>query len=89
MDQAAWAAHVRAQMNFEWKREGPPEDFPALPPIPTGRYTDPDFYAFVRSLEAYRKTIGKNTTLVLSPNAEFFQFFEGASPSRKTEPSRR
>jgi membrane protease subunit HflC len=50
--------------------------------------TDPEFYAFVRSLEAYRKTIGKNTTLVLSPNTEFFQFFEGASPSRKNEPSR-
>jgi len=45
VNQAAWAAHIRAQMDFEWKREGPPEGFPALPPIPTGRYTDPDFYA--------------------------------------------
>jgi len=35
----------------------------------------PEFYAFVRSLEAYRKTIGEGTTLVLSPNSEFFQFF--------------
>jgi membrane protease subunit HflC len=38
--------------------------------------TDPDFYAFTRSLEAYRKTIGEDTTLVLSPESEFFQFFE-------------
>ncbi len=38
----------------------------------------PDFYAFVRSLEAYRKTIGKGTTLVLSPRAEFFQFLDGS-----------
>jgi phenylpropionate dioxygenase-like ring-hydroxylating dioxygenase large terminal subunit len=45
VNQATWAAHIRAQMDFEWKREGPPEGFPALPPIPTGRYTDPDFYA--------------------------------------------
>ena len=38
---------------------------------------DPDFYGFVRSLEAYRKTIDGRTTLVLSPDAEFFQFLEG------------
>jgi len=38
---------------------------------------DPDFYAFVRSLEAYRKTIDGRTTLVLSPDAEFFQYLEG------------
>ena len=28
---------------FERTRQGPPEDFPALPPIPGGRYTDPRF----------------------------------------------
>ena len=37
---------------------------------------DPDFYAFMRSLEAYEKTIGEHTTLVLSPEAEFFRFFQ-------------
>jgi membrane protease subunit HflC len=42
--------------------------------------TDPDFYAFVRSLEAYRNSIDEATTLVLSPDAEFFRFFESASP---------
>jgi len=45
MDQAAWAAGIRRQMDYEWQREGPPKDFPALPPLPTGRYTDPAFYA--------------------------------------------
>jgi membrane protease subunit HflC len=39
---------------------------------------DPEFFAFVRSLEAYQKTIGKGTTLVLSPDSEFFQFFSGS-----------
>ncbi len=48
MNQAAWAARIRAQMDYEWQREGPPEDFPALNPIPTGRYTDPAFYALER-----------------------------------------
>jgi membrane protease subunit HflC len=38
----------------------------------------PEFYAFVRSLEAYRKTIGEGTTLVLSPESEFFQFLDGS-----------
>ncbi len=51
--------------------------------------TAPDFYAFVRSLEAYRKTIDENTTLVLSPKAEFFQFFEGISPSGRSGSSPR
>jgi len=48
MGQAAWAARIRAQMDYEWQREGPPEEFPALPPIPTGRYTDPAFFALER-----------------------------------------
>ena len=37
---------------------------------------DPDFYAFVRSLEAYRKTLGENTTLVVPPDHEFFRFLD-------------
>ena len=38
---------------------------------------DPEFYAFVRSLEAYRKTIDERTTLVVSPDHDFFRFLEG------------
>ncbi len=37
---------------------------------------DPKFYAFTRSLEAYRKSINADTKLVISPNSEFFNFFE-------------
>jgi membrane protease subunit HflC len=36
----------------------------------------PQFYAFVRSLEAYRATMNPSTTLVLSPEHEFFKFLE-------------
>jgi len=39
--------------------------------------TDPELYAFLRSLEAYRKAIDGKTTLVLSPDTEFFKYFEG------------
>lgn len=37
---------------------------------------DPQFYAFTRSLEAYRNSIGEGTRLVISPESEFFRFFE-------------
>ena len=40
---------------------------------------DADFYAFVRSLEAYRKTLGENTTLVVPPDHEFFRFLDPSS----------
>jgi membrane protease subunit HflC len=52
--------------------------------------TNPDFYAFLRSMEAYRKTIGKETTLVLSPDSEFFRYLDGTvsaeAPRAPTEP---
>lgn len=37
---------------------------------------DVDFYEFYRSLEAYRKSLGDNeTSLVLSPDSQFFKYF--------------
>ena len=37
----------------------------------------PDFYAFYRSLQAYRESLqGGNTTLILSPDSAFFKFFK-------------
>ena len=37
---------------------------------------DEDFYSFYRSMQAYRKSFGDNpTSMVLSPNSEFFRFF--------------
>ena len=37
---------------------------------------DPAFYQLVRTLEAYRKSINDGTTLVLSPNSEFFRYLK-------------
>ncbi len=37
---------------------------------------DPKFFAFYRSMQAYEKSlIGKDTSLILSPDSEFFKFF--------------
>ncbi len=37
---------------------------------------DPGFFAFYRSMEAYRQSLGvSDTTLVLSPDSEFFRYF--------------
>jgi len=44
---------------------------------------DPEFFAFYRSMEAYREGMGKDTTLVLSPNSEFFRYFNGGRGDRK------
>jgi membrane protease subunit HflC len=41
---------------------------------------DPEFYSFVRTLEAYEKSLGKGTTVVLPIDSEFFQYF---SPPKK------
>ena len=37
---------------------------------------DPAFYEFVRTLEAYRKTLGEGTTLILSPSSDFFRLLK-------------
>ena len=36
---------------------------------------DPEFYAFYRTLEAYKKSFNEDTSLVLSPEGEFFNYF--------------
>jgi membrane protease subunit HflC len=39
---------------------------------------DADFFAFYRSLQAYRESLsGHDTTLLLSPDSEFFRYFGG------------
>jgi len=48
---------------------------------------DPSFFAFYRSMQAYREALpGENTTVVLSPKSDFFKYFgegPGASGGRK------
>jgi membrane protease subunit HflC len=35
---------------------------------------DPEFYSFLRTLEAYKKSLTEDTTVVLSGDSEFFQY---------------
>ena len=40
---------------------------------------DPDFFAFYRAMQAYSKALTEgDTTMVLSPKSEFFEFFGNA-----------
>jgi len=40
---------------------------------------DPDFYSFIQTLENYSTTINKETSLILSTDAEYLKFFKGYS----------
>lgn len=49
---------------------------------------DPEFYDFYRSLQAYRQSIGDGTTVVLSPDSEFFRFFGDVKGATNGAPAR-
>lgn len=43
---------------------------------------DPDFFEFYRSMTAYERALmGQNSTMVISPDSEFFEFLGGAGSS--------
>jgi len=46
----------------------------------------PEFYGFLRRLEAYKKTIGEKTTLVVPPDNGFFELFGRKGPGAATTP---
>ena len=47
-----------------------------------------DFYSFYRSLEAYRESFAEqSSTLVLSPDSEFFRFWDNAKGQATVRPS--
>lgn len=49
---------------------------------------DAEFYAFYRSMTAYSQALGQgDATLVLSPNSEFFQYFNSEVPNLTTTPA--
>ncbi|MCI5146285.1 MAG: protease modulator HflC [Candidatus Electrothrix sp. AR3] len=39
-----------------------------------------EFYSFQKSLESYRNIIGKNTSLILSPQSDLFKYLESTNP---------
>lgn len=48
---------------------------------------DPEFFGFYRSMEAYGEALGDGTTMVLSPDSEFFRYFREL-PKIKDTPAR-
>lgn len=45
---------------------------------------DPNFYAFYRTMEAYKASMsGENTTFILSPDSDFLKFFENEDGRKK------
>jgi modulator of FtsH protease HflC len=50
---------------------------------------DPEFFDFYRSLQAYREALGDGaTSFVLSPDSEFFRFFNGRAIAPPAQPVR-
>lgn len=48
---------------------------------------DPEFFEFYRSLQSYRAALAaQGTTMVLSPNSEFFRYFSKENPDNATPP---
>lgn len=45
---------------------------------------NPEFYAFWRSLQAYRNALGRDgDVMVVSPDSEFFQYLQNPAPQRR------
>ena len=52
-----------------------------MPSVFAGAFgKDPDFFAFYRSMQAYKGALKSgDTRMLLSPNSQFFQYFNDAS----------
>ena len=40
-----------------------------------------DFYQFIKTLETYQKTLGKDTTVILTSNSDLFRYFKHITPA--------
>ena len=45
--------------------------------------TDPEFYAFVRTLQAYENLVGDNHTLVIAPDSDLYRYLMSAGITAK------
>jgi membrane protease subunit HflC len=41
---------------------------------------DPEFFAFMRSLETYQRSVGENSTLILTTNSDLLRFLKRVNP---------
>jgi membrane protease subunit HflC len=45
---------------------------------------DPEFYTFIKTLDAYRNTINKETTLMFSTENDFYEYLSGTEGHKKS-----
>jgi membrane protease subunit HflC len=43
---------------------------------------NPEFYAFLRTLESYKEKTNKNSVLILTTDSDFYQYIKQASPGK-------
>jgi len=46
---------------------------------------DPEFYSFLKTLETYKETIDRNTTIILSTDSAYFEYLKDLSGPEQTE----
>ena len=46
---------------------------------------DPEFFAFQKTLESYRETIGGNTSLVLSSDSDLYRYLKTVDPTENNQ----
>ena len=44
---------------------------------------DPDFYSFLQTLDIYKQTLDKDSTLVLSTDSDFLKYFKSIEKSKQ------
>ena len=44
---------------------------------------DPQFFTFFKTLESYKKAVGKNTTLVLPADSDLYRFLQSVQPDKR------
>ena len=47
--------------------------------------TAADFYQFIKTLETYQKTLGKDSTVVMTSDSDLFRLFKSIEPEAKSE----
>jgi len=50
---------------------------------------DPEFYAFFRTLESYRGSLGERTTMILGADSDYFRYFRDIDPRSAPAPAPR
>jgi membrane protease subunit HflC len=47
---------------------------------------DPEFFAFLRTLETYRDKQNKNSVLIMTTDSDFYKYIKNISPVSATSP---